>query len=124
MSYDPKAITSSDRSFALNMMWVGLGASLILLVGKVFGFFDHVESIAGGFAAGSMIGVVFAGRHDEYFQRLVAFASRWSSCVIGLWLFASIASITDELVTDHILGLIIVVATFHVALAAARLRGY
>ncbi|MBV7259951.1 hypothetical protein [Erythrobacter crassostreae] len=124
MAYDPKAISTDDRSFALNMMWVGLAGSLLMLAGAVFGFLDAVDTLAGGFTAGTLIGLVFVGHHDEYFQRLFAFAARWACAAVGIWLFIAIGPITDEWISDPLIGLTAIAAIFHVAFAAARLRGY
>ena len=123
MTYKPRALSESDSSFALNVMWFGLAGSLLLLAAKVFGFFEAVDGIAGGVTAGSLTGLVFFGRQDEYAQRLIATASAWACAVVGLWLFLSVISFTDQYVTDHVLGLVIVATTFHVTFAIARLRG-
>lgn len=124
MPYNPNAITVDDRGFTMTMMWVGLGSSLLLLTGKIFGFYDHIEALAGGFTAGSLIGLAFIGRQDEYFQSLVYFAARWALSVTGLWLFASIVSFTRDYVDDTVFGLVAIAATFHLAFTWARLRGY
>ncbi|MCK0128428.1 hypothetical protein [Erythrobacter sp. F6033] len=124
MSYDPKAISTDDRSFALNAMWVGLAGSLLMVAGALFGFLEKVSFAAGGFTAGTLISLVFVGRHDEYFQRLVAFAARWACAAVGIWMFLAIGPITDEWITDPLIGLTAIAAIFHIALAAARMRGY
>lgn len=123
MPYEPKALTADDRNFALHMMWVGLASSLALLASKLFGLFHMVDMIAGGFTAGTLIGLAFAGRQDEHFLGLVSFAARWALAVTGAWLFASIAPVSKDYVDDTSLGLVIVAATFHIAFAFARMKG-
>lgn len=122
MPYDPKANTHDNRSFALNIMWVGFAGSLWLFASKLLGSGLGPSPMA-GIAAGSLIALVFIGRQDEYFQRLVTKAAAWACAVVGLWLFVSTIPGADEHVTDHELGLAIVALTFHVSFAIARLRG-
>lgn len=123
MPYDPMAPTEDDRNFAMTMMWLGLATALLLLVAKLFGFFEPVRILAGGFAAGSLIGIVYTGRHDEYVQGIVHAASRWATAVAGLWLCAAIMPISKDSVADPVLVLVTIAATFHITFAIVRLRG-
>lgn len=122
MPYETKPSFYDDHGFALNAMWVGLAAAIWLLVGELFNSEINASPIV-GVVAGSLIGLVFIGRQDEYFQRLVATAASWTCAVVGLWLFASAIPMTARYVIDHELGLTIVAATFHLAFAIARIRG-
>ncbi|WP_108790795.1 hypothetical protein [Erythrobacter sp. Alg231-14] len=124
MVYTSNSITGDDRSFALNMMWVGLPGSITLLAGQLFGIYDFVIALIGGITSGTLIGLIFVGKHDEYFQRMVGKSASWACAAAGLWLFASIAPITEEYVTNHVVGLGLIAATFHSVLAICRIRGY
>ncbi|GMN01520.1 hypothetical protein [Erythrobacter sp. MTPC3] len=124
MPYVPNQPGEENRNFALQSMWVGFAAAWLLLAGKAFGFFDHVDAIGGGFASGSLIGLIFFSYQDEYMQRLIGKASAWSCAVVGLWLFASVVSFTSGYVQDHVFGLIIVAVTFQTSFAISRIRGY
>jgi hypothetical protein len=122
MPYETKAGSSDNHSFALNTMWVGFAGSLWLLASELLGSGLAPSPIA-GVVAGSLMALVFIGRQDEYFQRLVTKAAAWACAVVGLWLFASAVPRTDQHVTDHELGLAIVAVAFHVSFAISRLRG-
>jgi hypothetical protein len=122
MPYDPAASNHDDRGFVLVIMWIGLAASLVFLAGKLLGS-DLFPGLPLGVTAGSLIGLLFVGRQDEYFQRLAAIAARWACAVVGFWLLASEISATEAYVSDRGLGLAIVAATFHVRFAIARLIG-
>ncbi len=117
----PGKMSEGDRNFALNLTWVGFVGSWVLLAGKLFGFNHVVETIVGGVTAGSMIGLVFFQRQDEYAQRLYAVSGIWACAVVGLLLFATMVGLDQPYRDDRAFELIVVIVSFHTVFAFLRL---
>ncbi|AWW74714.1 hypothetical protein CD351_09795 [Erythrobacter sp. KY5] len=117
----PGKMNETDRSVALNITWIGFLGALVLLCGKIFGFYESVETIAGGVTAGSMIGLLFFQRQDEYAQRLLAVAGLWTCAAVGLLLFVHVVD-WEFFTRDGELGVIVVAATFHAVFAVLRIQ--
>lgn len=122
MQLMPGKMSESDRSFALNMMWVGFVGSWALILGMFFGFYETIDTIAGGVTAGSMIGLVFFQRQDEYAQRLFAVSGMWACAVVGLLLFATLVDFDRPYRGDAAFDLIVITVTFHTVFAILRIR--
>lgn len=90
MPYDPKAITTDDRTWSYKAMWAGLPISLLLLCGTFIPGAEQLRIIAGGFASGQLIGMLWVGRQDEFAQKELAFASNWGLAFLGFTLILTI----------------------------------
>jgi len=127
MTYDPKAITEEERTNQFKLLWVGLPAALINVVWVVFVPTDSTApNLFGVFAAVSMAIMVFAYSYDEFIQAHLWTAARWALSVTGLMLLVSVFPILNRqeflATVDLTLGLSIIAAVFHTALAISRLR--
>ena len=119
----PGKMNPSDRTFALNILWVGFAGAWLLLIAKFSGFYEDVETIAGGVTAGSMIGLVFFARQDEYAQRLFAVSGLRACAMAGVFLFLHIIDVGPSIIADPVFSLIAIAATFHTAFAFLRIKG-
>ncbi len=127
MRYDPKAITQEDRTKQAAWLWVGLPASLINVLWLLF-YPDGSEAanLFGVFAATTVAFMVFGYGYDEFMQAHLWTASRWALSAAGVMMLAGVFPILDRLdllsSIDLTMGLSIIVAVFHTALAISRWR--
>jgi len=111
-----------DRSFAYNVLWVGLPASLGLLLTLQFGPITILTPLCSGVTAGSLIGLAFTWSHDEFACAQIGFASNWALAFAGIVLFCELVPFLKDAVPDQRWTLAIVATIFHVALAWRRWR--
>lgn len=127
MAYDPKAVTVDERTNQFKLLWAGLPASLINIVWLIFFPEDTTApNLFGVFAAATMAMMFWAYSYDEFIQAHLWTASRWAISVAGVMMLAGVFPILNRLdllaVIDLTMGLSIVTAVFHSALAISRLR--
>lgn len=122
MSYNPKGRTQDDRTFAYNILWLGLPMSIILLVSMQIEALSFLTALAGGIVCGTLIGQAFAGRQDEVFRTEVAFAANFALAFAGLALLAQIMPFARDHEYDPRLMLSVMALIFHAALAYHRVR--
>ena len=88
MAYDPNAPTQDEREAHFGFVWVGLAASIVMVVSNSVPLGHSVE----GFAAvivGCFLGILtLPNRYDDYFVSLAVRAFRWAIVVIGFWTLA------------------------------------
>lgn len=111
-----------DRSFAYNVLWVGLPASLGLLLTLQFGPITILTPLCSGVTAGSLIGLAFTWSHDEFARAQIGFASNWALAFAGIVLFCELVPFLKDAVPEQRWTLAIVATIFHVALAWRRWR--
>ena len=111
-----------DRSFAYNVLWIGLPASLGLLLTLQFGTIPILTPLCSGVTAGSLIGLAFNWSHDEFARAQIGFASNWALAFAGLVLFCELVPFLEDAAPDQRWTLAIVATIFHVALAWRRWR--
>lgn len=111
-----------DRSFAYNVLWVGLPASLGLLLTLQFGPIPILTPLCSGVTAGSLIGLAFTWSHDEFARAQIGFASNWALAFAGIVLFCELVPFLEDAAPDQRWTLAIVATIFHVALAWRRWR--
>lgn len=111
-----------DRSFACNVLWVGLPASLGLLLTLQFGPIPILTPLCSGVTAGSLIGLAFTWSHDEFARAQIGFASNWALAFAGIVLFCELVPFLEDAAPDQRWTLAIVATIFHVALAWRRWR--
>ena len=111
-----------DRSFAYNVLWVGLPASLGLLLTLQFGPITILTPLCSGVTAGSLIGLAFTCSHDEFARAQIGFASNWALAFAGIVLFCELVPFLKDAVPEQRWTLAIVATIFHVALAWRRWR--
>ena len=111
-----------DRSFAYNMLWIGLPASLGLLISLQFGEIAILTPLCSGFVAGSLIALVFSWSSDEFVRAQTAFASNWALAYAGLVLFLEVTPSLRDYLPEQRWTLAIIATIFHVALAWRRWR--
>lgn len=111
-----------DRSFAYNVLWIGLPASLGLLVSLQFGDIAILTPLCSGVVAGSLIGLAFNWSHDEFARAQIGFASNWALAFAGIILFCELVPFLQGAVPEQRWTLAIVATIFHVALAWRRWR--
>ena len=122
MPYNPKATTQDDRTFFYNAMWIGLPCSILLLASLQFEAMSFLTPAVGGFACGTLIGLVFAGLQDELFRSEVAFAANFALSFAGLVLFAQIIPWARDHELDQATMLATMALIFHAAVAYRRIR--
>lgn len=127
MPYDPKAITADERTSQFKLLWVGLPASLINVAWLIFSPEETTApNLFGVFAAATMAMMFWAHSYDEFIQAHLWTASRWAMSAAGLMLLLNVFPVLDRLAllasVDLEMGLSIIAAVFHSALAISRLR--
>lgn len=128
MAYNPRAITVDERSKQFRLLWLGLPASFINLAWLIFVPGDtSAANLFGVFAAASVAAMVFAYSYDEFIQAHLWTATRWAMSATGLMMLVQVFPVLDGLdllaAIDLTMGLSIIVAVFHTALAVSRWRG-
>lgn len=126
MAYDPKAITAEERTNQFKLLWAGLPASLLNILWLIFSPEDStVANLFGVFAAATMASMVLAGSYDEFIQAHLWTASRWAMSVAGVMMTLTVFPVLNRMdllsAIDLTMGLSIIVAVFHSALAISRL---
>lgn len=127
MPYDPKAITEEERTNQFKLLWVGLPASLINIAWLIFFPEDTTAPNLFGVFAGATLGfMVFAHSYDEFIQAHLWTAARWALGAAGIMILIGVFPMLNRLQLlaeiNLILGLSVIAAVFHVALAVSRLR--
>jgi hypothetical protein len=88
MPYDPYAPTENERSGIYVTVWIGLAASVIMLLCN-FGFLNPgIGGLAALIVGTHLIVFAFSNRFDEHFVALRNFGFTCAMVVIGLWLTA------------------------------------
>ena len=124
MPYPKKTFApdENDRSFAYNMLWSGLPASLGLLVSLQFGPIPILTPLCSGVVAGSLIGLAFNWSHDEFARAQIGFAANWALAFAGIVLFCELVPFLQDAAPDKRWTLAIIATIFHFALAWRRWR--
>ena len=129
MPYRPRGFSTGnfapdeqDRSFAYNMMWTGLPASIGVLVSLHFGEIPILTQLCSGVLAGSLIGLVLSWSHDEFVRAQIGFAANWALAFAGLILLFELVPFLEDKGPDQRWSLAIMATIFHVALAWRRWR--
>ena len=127
MPYKPGSVTSDDRSRGFNMLWAGLPASIINLAWLFFASPDNLApNLFGVFTAATIAFLPLAYGHDEFVQAHLWRAARWALGMAGVMMLIGVFPVLARLdllaSIDTTLGLSIIAAVFHVALAASRWR--
>lgn len=88
MPYDPNALSEKQRSNAYFNIWIGLVASIVMVLSNVFAFGAKPEGFAALIVGLHLLIYAIYNRFDEHFRSLVAVGFAWSVSVVGLWLSA------------------------------------
>ena len=115
-------LSENDRNFAVNSLWIGFADTLLVLATQWLPFLADLERIAVAIMAGSLIGLLFIGRHDEFVQRMVGRAAVHACVVAGLIAFTKVMPIAKYIEIGPILTLALISLGFHVSLAWMRVR--
>ncbi|QFT77844.1 hypothetical protein [Erythrobacter sp. THAF29] len=122
MPYDPKAITEDDRSYSYKILWLGLPLSLLLVIGLAFDATSIFVTLSGGFVSGTFIAMAWAGYHDEFARKELAFASGWAVSFAGLVLFSKVIPYGRDFSPEIGFVLAIMSTIFHAALWIYRIK--
>lgn len=122
MPYKPGSIDANDRSFAYNMLWLGLPFSLAFLVGSIVAPTAFLTEMFACWTGGLFVGFGFLHLHDEVMQLEVAFAARFPLIAAGLWMLALPLDLGPVAAIPVTTGLAAIASIFFLALAYRRLR--
>lgn len=122
MPYKPNQVGEYERSWSYDMMWIGLPAAIILIVGREFEALSFLTALAGGATAGTLIGLSLQWNADEFVRGQIAFAANFALSFAGVMMFMTVApSLTDH-APSTATTLSWMALIFHLALAYRRLR--
>ncbi len=127
MPYDPKAMTDDQRTWSYKFLWLGLPASIMLLIGLLIDENSILITLSAGWVVGFFIGMAFVFRQDEFVQKQIAFAANMALSFAGIALFLQLPKVTlvlgeaSAFLTDPALILASTAVVFHVSLAFRRL---
>lgn len=123
MSHDRSALDVTQRSRLLTVMWLGVPASLLHLLGQFVALAKPLDYLPGALCAGLLIGGLFQTRHDEVITAQFDRAGRVAIGVAGVLMVASLPLFGPLVVIDAGLGLAVIAAAFNLAFGWFRLTG-
>ena len=107
----------------LRLLWIGVPASLVHLLGQFVALPQPLDFMPGALCAGLLIGGLFQTRHDEVITAQYNRAARAALGAAGVMLVASLPLFGPLLVIDTGLAMAVIAAVFNLAFGWFRLTG-